>query len=326
GSNGLYLTEDDLDALADTPVAAAVSAKLRHLQALHGLVERELSAWKRDSGISGSVDFGAFKWASFIVLSRAISMQSFLESPDGSAIPGDGYVHEGCNHALVPFLDMFNHSEQPTAYWALQPDGSVAVLKNDQPIDPSHHVEVDGEQYVELHFCYGHNPSTEWVYAHGFVPKGNKHDAWPYFPRLHGSDGLVRVKMMWVAELGLTPRVSFPDPSSSTGLARPSKLTMCLACLDDDPSSKCAEVVGNVTFDAPYFAVNDTLVDDDDLLLQLPGLLTLAVDHACCSLAETADSLRSHMSRAPPPSPVVRDYLETSARLLGAILSSLRNH
>ncbi|KAJ2340919.1 hypothetical protein GGF43_006294, partial [Coemansia sp. RSA 2618] len=201
GINALSFGERDMHALDHTPLGLAVKAKLKQLQRQYDCFASTLERWKQDVGANGSVSFEMYKWAHAIVLSRTISLRSFAESGGSSNSPSP---HGDCDEALLPFLDMFNHSSQPSAFWTISSDGSVRVCADMRPSGP--HMCEAGQNLAELHFSYGDKPNTEWLYDYGFMPPDNSHDAWPYFVEPQGSPELVEIKQMWLQELGLSPR------------------------------------------------------------------------------------------------------------------------
>ncbi|KAJ2161604.1 hypothetical protein GGF46_001374 [Coemansia sp. RSA 552] len=338
GSNGLFLSQTDLDALAGTPVRRAVDAKLRQLQRQYAACQGVLEHWQRASPGRGPVSFDAFKWATFVVLSRAISLQSFFESTR-SARPA---CYDGDDQALVPVLDMLNHSSQPNAFWTVDADGSVSVFADSCSTGPTTDsvtgsatgsatgpVTGDGScnrQLTELHLSYGEKPATEWLYEHGFVPLDNQHDVWPYFVEMQGSPELVAVKILWFRELGLLPRIMLaaPDSDGHYRLPRADLLALCLAELDDS-SDACGRAVGKVCVEAPYFAMDGTLIDDDEKLLALPGLQTFAVGQCAARLSDQAAAMRAQSCAAPAAAPAVQAYLRSSAALLDKIADRM-NH
>ncbi|KAJ1781761.1 hypothetical protein LPJ59_006975, partial [Coemansia sp. RSA 2399] len=267
GTGALFFDDAALEALSGTPLRMAVDAKQRQLRAQFDAFSGVLDEWKAANGTPGPVDYEAYRWATFIVLSRSISLQSchdFAENKDLLA------AHSGCDRALVPLLDMLNHSSDPLAHWTVGADGAVSVFAN-VPTDSENSV-MTRSPAVELCFSYGDKPNTEWLYEYGFVPERNEHDSWPYFSPLSGSPPFVAVKRMWMVELGLTPRVMLSDPGASNGsygIPRPDMLSLCLAALDDT-SDAFLRQIGIISLVHPCFMIDGLLVDDDDKLLQVP--------------------------------------------------------
>ncbi|KAJ1894529.1 hypothetical protein LPJ66_005132 [Kickxella alabastrina] len=327
GSGALYFNHEELCALDGTPLRAAAESKQRHLRQQFACFTDPLASWKHAQKIDAPVGFEEFKWANFVVLSRAISLRSFSES-------GDGYAdaHAGCDRALLPALDMFNHSDRPSAFWSVNQDGSVSVYAPETPTGPG--VVINGEHLTELHFTYGEKPNTEWLYEHGFIPENNEHDAWPYLIEPSGSAQLMSIKQMWMSELGLLPRVIFADPASTGGgsdgqgsgcyISREAIVALCLAAISDT-SDACASAVGTVTLDFPYFIIDgELLIDDDDTLLLVPGLRRFALDmcigrlqNAMHTMAEKANQLSLISTSA------IKAYLLAEFRLLRQVIAAL---
>ncbi|KAJ2555371.1 hypothetical protein EV175_002286, partial [Coemansia sp. RSA 1933] len=170
-------------------------------------------------------------------------------------------------------------------------------------------------------------PNTEWLYEYGFVPENNNHDAWPYFSQLSGSPSFVAIKRLWIAELGLNPRVMLSDPASSSSpysIPRSALLSMCLAALDDT-SDACSRQIGVVSLAHPYFTVNDLLVDDDDKLLRVPGLCEYARTLCSRHLVLQAEEMQANLASANRilESSDVKKYLASGSLLIGRIVSSL---
>ncbi|KAI8324975.1 SET domain-containing protein [Martensiomyces pterosporus] len=347
GSSGLYFDSTDLAALQPTPLSAAITAKLRQLQHQYACFADVLERWKEENNIGGPVGFDAYKWANFIVLSRAISIQSFLSTPDADTVSGDfsEFPHAECDRALLPFLDMFNHSESPTAFWTFKSDGSAMILAGSEPDGPG--IDIDGESFVELHFSYGRNPNTEWLYAHGFLPENNAHDYWPYFPAFGGSSQMMQIKQKWLHELGISPRISFADPDNhhkdvlqSDGYSCETDdyaydsddarsgyvgttvlLKLCLAFLSDT-SDDLRQKVGSVEPKPPGVGVGDALVNDAMELPQIPGLRAFVLEQCICSLQDVPRAMRAsiNMSRKR----VINDYLRKEAALVERVVGALR--
>ncbi|KAJ1965339.1 hypothetical protein GGI12_000817 [Dipsacomyces acuminosporus] len=333
GTNGLFFDSEDLAALRDTPLAAAVTAKMRQLQRQYDMVASTLQSWEKRKGTRGNLGLEAYKWAHFIVLSRAISIASYMEAETAaSGHSGDaklatfstGFMHSECDRALVPFLDMFNHSEQPTAFWSFRSDGSAVIFAGCEP-DSSGCIDIGDTSFAELHFSYGQNPNTEWAYAHGFLPESNAHDSWPCIFKPSGSDQMVQIKSMWMHELGLLPRILFADPgqdsADSNYLTDSALLTLCLEFLDDT-SDECLRQLGCIKPDFPYFKVDGALIDDDTKLLQVPGLRLLALEHCIRRLQHSAQAMKGSLGVSKRP--VVNDYLRSQALLLDHVIASLK--
>ncbi|KAJ2800957.1 hypothetical protein H4R20_003863, partial [Coemansia guatemalensis] len=212
GSSALYFGAADIDALQGTPLGSAAEAKMRQLQRQYGCVADTLNCWLNSQHSASTISFEDYKWASFIVLSRAIS----LHSCDDSVVDYDsvGYPHDGCDRALLPFLDMFNHRAQPSAYWTVNSDGSVSIHALAAAAE---RLSIDADQPLSSEVClsYGAKPATEWLYEYGFLPPDNIHDAWPHFVHLSGSPSLVAIKRMWFQELNLPLRIMLKDPATS---------------------------------------------------------------------------------------------------------------
>ncbi|KAJ2773882.1 cytosolic leucyl tRNA synthetase, partial [Coemansia nantahalensis] len=208
----------------------------------------------------------------------------------------------GCDlQALLPLFDMANHSSTPNAHWTPEPDGSVSICAGDMFIPNG----TDDPTMAEICVSYGRKPNTEWLYEYGFIPTTNGSDAWPYLAHLSGSPQLVHIKTMWMHELGLPRQVLIADPDGcddGTGerelLPRSALLTLSLAALDDT-SDACTRAVGDVRPDHPYFSVADILVDDDDKLLNVPGLRALSLDTCGADLSEAAASMRAALGEFP---------------------------
>ncbi|PIA17374.1 SET domain-containing protein [Coemansia reversa NRRL 1564] len=331
GTNALYFENADIAALQGTPLGSAAEAKLRQLKRQYGCFAETLDCWQCSQNLELTLSFEDYKWASFIVLSRSIS----LHSCDESVVDCDsnGYPHGRCDRALIPFLDMFNHCARPNAYWTVNSNGSVSIHAAAASTERSD-INSDQPSSIELCLSYGAKPATEWAYEYGFLPLDNRHDAWPHFVQLAGSPSLVAIKRMWIQELGLSPRVMLVDPaatmpihSSDRGyLSRSALLMLCLAALDD-LSDKCTHAVGKILPAMPYFSVGGAIVDDDEKLLQLPGLATFA-RHKCSSqLSAQAFNMRaSSYHTSPKPNPLVLAYLETQSSLVDRIADYLTDH
>ncbi|KAJ2616009.1 hypothetical protein H4S08_000970 [Coemansia sp. RSA 1365] len=331
GTNALYFGNTDMDALRGTPLGSAAEAKLRQLKRQYDCFAETLDCWLRSQKLELKLSFEDYKWASFIILSRSIS----LHSCDESVVDCDssGYPHGKCDRALLPFLDMFNHCAQPTAYWTVNSDASVTIHAAAAATECSD-IDTDQSSSIELCLSYGAKPATEWAYEYGFLPLDNKHDAWPHFVQLAGSPSLVAIKRLWIQELGLLPRVMLVDPaaiipkhSSDRGyLSRSALLMLCLAALDD-LSDKCTHAVGNILPAMPYFSVGGTIVDDDEKLLQLPGLAAFVRHKLSSQLRAQASNMRTfsyHTSSK--PNPLVLAYLETQSLLVDRIADYLTDH
>ncbi|KAJ2848561.1 hypothetical protein GGI22_005708 [Coemansia erecta] len=325
GTGALFFDDAALEALTGTPLRVAADAKQRQLRAQFEAFSGVLDGWKAAKGTPGPVDYEAYKWATFIVLSRSISLHSCHEfAEDKNWL----VAHSGCDRALVPLLDMLNHSSDPLAHWTVGADGAVSVFANAPP--DSENPAMKEPPAVELCFSYGEKPNTEWLYEYGFVPEKNEHDSWPYFSPLSGSPPFVAVKRMWMVELGLTPRVMLSDPDSSNGsygIPRPDMLSLCLAALDDT-SDAFLRQIGTISLDHPCFMINGQLVDDDDKLLQVPGLCAYAL--ALCSRrlklqAEAMHaSLESYLATSVPQHhAAVSKYLASELALVWRIASKI---
>ncbi|KAJ2532155.1 hypothetical protein EV175_007174, partial [Coemansia sp. RSA 1933] len=106
GSGALFLDDAALEGLNGTPLRLAADAKLRQLRAQYSAFSDVLNNWKRANSVPGPVDYESFKWATFVVLSRTISLHSFLKAGDNDDCLA---AHLGSDRALVPTLDMLNH-------------------------------------------------------------------------------------------------------------------------------------------------------------------------------------------------------------------------
>ncbi|KAJ1741632.1 cytosolic leucyl tRNA synthetase [Coemansia sp. RSA 989] len=280
--NALDFEESDMAALSGTPLGLAAEAKLKQLQRHYVGIAPALERWKEAHKLDSTVSFDMYKWAHAIVLSRSISLQSCENASS----------YGTCDRALLPFLDMFNHSAHPTAFWTVNDDKSITICAASTSDDPP--TCSDDPQLVELCFYYGDKPNTEWVYEYGFLPNENAHDAWPLFVELQGSTDFKELKQLWLQELELLPRIMLPDPATAgakQGLPFDSLLVLCLAVVDDT----CEEFgckVGRVELDPPYFSVNGRLIDDPEALIRVPGLASRAL-RGCASLLEK-QSLAMH--------------------------------
>ncbi|KAJ2664485.1 hypothetical protein IWW48_000738 [Coemansia sp. RSA 1200] len=326
GAGALFLDDMALDALSGTPLRMAADAKLHHLRKQHDSFHQILDAWKTAANVPGSIDFEGFKWATSIVLSRTVSLQSCraLAGEQDSHCP-----HAEDDRALVPLLDMLNHSNEPLARWSVDCDGAVSVFLN----VPANSIRSDATEHsaVELTFSYGLKPNTEWVYEYGFMPESNSHDAWPYFTPVSGSPSFVDIKRMWMLELGLTPRAMLSDPGRRRGtytLPRSTMLSLCLAALDDT-SDACLQQIGPITLAYPQFAVRSLLVDTDDKLLQIPNLREYAL--ALCSrcLTRQASTMQTSLDsytqlRLPVFSSSAQQQYDTVTNYLAAELALVR--
>ncbi|KAJ2806726.1 hypothetical protein H4R21_000753, partial [Coemansia helicoidea] len=299
GAGALFFGESDLAALRGTPLGVAAEAKERQLQRHFRCMAAALEQWLLEyRGSCRAVSFEDYKWAYSMVLSRSVSLPS----------PGQ----PGCDlQALLPLFDMANHSSTPSAHWIPEPDGSVSICAGDMFIPNG----TDDPTMAEICVSYGRKPNTEWLYEYGFIPTTNGSDAWPYLAHLSGSPQLVHIKTMWMHELGLPRQVLIADPDGcddGTGerelLPRSALLTLSLAALDDI-SDACTRAVGDVRPDHPYFSVADILVDDDDKLLNVPGLRALSLDTCGADLSEAAASMRAALGEFPCASQPVRAYL-----------------
>ncbi|KAJ1664535.1 hypothetical protein EV178_004048 [Coemansia sp. RSA 1646] len=299
GVGALFFDAASREALSATPLRMAADAKLRQLHTQYDAFSSVLYEWKTVHSVSGPVDYEAYKWANFIVLSRAVSLQS---TGDKDCLS----VHAGSDRALVPLLDMLNHSSEPLAHWSVGVDGAVSVFANGSPDHQCLGASVGPS--IELCFSYGDKSNTEWLYEYGFVPESNDHDIWPYFSLLSGSPSFVAAKQMWMLELGLSPRVMLSDPGSPHGsyaIPRSTMLNLCLAALDDT-SDSCSQQVGATALEHPYFTVDGLLVDDDDKLLQVPGLCIYALTLCSHRLVHQAEAMQANLdlyacSTAPIP-------------------------
>ncbi|KAJ2721961.1 hypothetical protein GGI07_003611 [Coemansia sp. Benny D115] len=331
GTGALFLNEDELSALDATPLKAAANGKLRVLHRQYSCVADVLEAWICSHGAgTETVGFEIFKWAEFVVLSRAISLKSFAETDGGGSSSASA-----CDRALVPMLDMFNHNATPSAFWAVSDDGSVLVYTSKDSKHPD--AVVDDAGLVELCFSYGEKSNTEWMYEHGFVPQGNQHSTWPYLPMPSGTSEFVAIKRMWISELGISPRVDFADPESTGDgpsdhgkghnyLNRGSLLTMCLAELDDTPGTPCADALGVVTLDPPYFCVGGgELIDDDDKLLSVPGLQKFALHQCIGQLEKSHETMSANaMLLSEARACAVKEYLFSECSLLERVVASIK--
>ncbi|KAJ1993086.1 hypothetical protein GGI25_003997 [Coemansia spiralis] len=301
GTSALFYGKAELDALSGTPLQMAVEAKLRQLHVQYDSFSDILQDWKKEHGVSGSVSFDAFKWANFITLSRAFSLQNCIIPADSSS-SNDLLPHAGGDRALLPFLDLFNHSSQPSVHWSVDTvDGSVLAFVHAASNGPC--ISTEGLSFSELHLSYGAKSNTEWLYEYGFLPENNEHDAWPYFTNPTGTAQLVAIKQLWMLELGLSSRVMFFDPEKihdaasvdssqdDQFISRSAMLSLCLASLDDT-SDACLRTIGAVVPEHPYFTVQSIYVDDDDKLLQIPGLRKYALDQCAAFLQCQANELQ----------------------------------
>ncbi|KAJ2502184.1 hypothetical protein GGI11_007737 [Coemansia sp. RSA 2049] len=326
GAGALFLDDMALEALTGTPLRMAADAKLRHLRKQHNSFRQILDAWKTTADAPGSIDFEEFKWATFIVLSRTVSLQSCraLADEQDSQCP-----NAEDDRALVPLLDTLNHSNEPLARWSVDSDGAVSVFLN-VPAD-STRSDVARDSAMELTFSYGLKPNTEWVYEYGFMPERNSHDAWPYFTPLSGSPSFVDIKRMWMLELGLTPRVMLSDPGRHRGtytLPRSTMLSLCLAALDDT-SDACLQQIGPIALAYPLFEVRSFLVDGDDKLLQIPNLREYALVLCSRCLARQASTMQTSLDtysqlRLPDFSSSAQQQYDTVTNYLTAELAAVR--
>ncbi|KAJ2847554.1 hypothetical protein IWW36_003799 [Coemansia brasiliensis] len=302
--NALDFGESDMAALSGTPLRPAIEAKLRQLRRHYDSIASALENWKRSHKLNGSVSFDTYKWAHTIVLSRSISLQSCENAS----------MYGTCDRALLPFLDMFNHSSHPTAFWTVNDDKSISICAANTSDTPQ--ACPDNPQLVELCFYYGDKPNTEWIYEYGFLPNDNDHDAWPFFVELQGSLNFKELKQLWFQELGLLPRIMLPDPATAgenQDLPFDTLLVLCLAALDD-ACDQFGCKVGLVELDPPYFSVNGRLIDDPELLVHVPGLASWALQK-CAFLLEKQSLVMQDASQLPELKSVVRKYLETQCKL-----------
>ncbi|KAJ1722918.1 hypothetical protein LPJ53_002710 [Coemansia erecta] len=233
---------------------------------------------------------------------------------------------------------MFNHCSTPSARWSVGPDGSIQALLCHNTTNADLDVEVHGHWYTEMCFSYGDKSNTEWVYEHGFIPKNNTHDSWPYFVDLAGSPELVSIKQMWIHELELSPRIMLrqPDsegiPASTTNntayFLREMMVTLCLEALDDS-SDLCKAAVGAVAPSFPYIQVHGhDLIDDDDKLLAVRGLPELATDTCLSKLRASAHAMAANaeLLRLSDPASVILGYLISECKLLRQIIHVITNN
>ncbi|KAJ2148471.1 hypothetical protein IW142_000871 [Coemansia sp. RSA 564] len=320
GVNALHFDERDMNALTGTPLGRAVEAKLRQLRRQYSCFMATLERWKQSTGVDGLVSFEVYKWAHAIVLSRAISLHSFAETSDSSRPP----PHGDCDRALLPYLDMFNHSSHPNAFWTVSSDGSVCVCASSCSSSPRTYAA--GQELTELCFSYGHKPNTEWLYEYGFLPPDNSHDAWPYFVEPLGSPELVEIKLMWLQELGLPPRIMLPDPATlhdgQSCIDSAALLLLCLAALDDT-SDQFSQTVGQIELSSPYFSIGGSVVDDDEKLVSVPALAQWALGHCTASLRIQLVAMRTAARSSPAASQQVQAYLNIEACMIECIESAI---
>ncbi|KAJ2081799.1 hypothetical protein H4R24_002063 [Coemansia sp. RSA 988] len=331
GSSALYFGTADMDALRATPLGLAAEAKMHQLQRQYGCFASTLNLWLHSYHPESTISIEDYKWASFIILSRAISLHSCDESAaDYNSV---AHPHGECDRALLPFLDMFNHHAQPSAYWTVDSDGSVAIhalAASTERFSTESHLPFSSEVFLS----YGAKPATEWLYEYGFLPSDNMHDAWPFFVQLSGSPLLVAIKRMWIQKLGLSLRIMLNDPAtnmSSGGkdqsyMPPSALLVLCLAALDD-LSDECTHAVGVISPAMPYFSIDGSIIDDGDKLMQVPGLRYFAQHKCSAHLHRIASDMRTtSLSVSSNPSPPVLAYLRTQSSLVERIADHLTAH
>ncbi|KAJ1828196.1 hypothetical protein LPJ56_001254 [Coemansia sp. RSA 2599] len=330
GSGALFFGANELDLLEATPLAKAAEAKQRQLSKQFDCFLDVLHDWFARQNIAGTIAFNDYKWAHFIVLSRAISLASFAaDGNDESFTFGEDY-----DRALLPVLDMFNHSGGSSSVrWVVENNHSVTVSICAEAAKRAPKVDIDGVAHVELCLSYGEKPNTEWLYEYGFIPRNNAHRAWPYLIGLAGSSELVSVKLLWMQELGLLPRIMMQDLAEhgqAHDISRETILALCLEALDDTLDPCSADVACRVVPAFPYFSINgDLLVDDEDKLLAVPGLVAHALSQ-CISRLEGArrtmlSNARASAEASAEVSASVHDYLVSEAELLSRIIPQLKN-
>ncbi|KAJ1836495.1 hypothetical protein LPJ63_000283 [Coemansia sp. RSA 2711] len=221
---------------------------------------------------------------------------------------------------------MFNHSSEPNTVWTIDHDGSVCI--GTTSYQSGYSIDVAGQRLVELCFSYGEKPNTEWLYEYGFVPPNNRHDVWPYFVERQGSPQLLEIKQMWLQELQLVPRIMLPDPislSDGQSCVTPAALlVLCLAALDDC-SDQFAQAVGKLELDPPYFSVDGLLIDNDEKLLQVPGLADRALSQCASRLCAQSAAMRAARSPLTATSQAVLDYLDAESHLTDRIATAIKS-
>ncbi|KAJ2857564.1 hypothetical protein J3B02_000905 [Coemansia erecta] len=327
GSGALFFGAKELDLLKATPLAKASEAKQRQLSKQYDCFANALHAWHSKQITDSMLSFERYKWAHFIVLSRAISLASFA----ATAYSESCAVHEGCDRVLLPVLDMFNHSSSnPSARWLVEHDGSVSVQICSRQAKRAPKINIDGVNYIELCFSYGEKPNTEWLYEYGFVPMDNAHGAWPYLIEPAGSSELVSVKLLWMQELGIAPRIMLQDPGLHghlSSVSRETMLALCLEALDDTLDSCNADITGPVAIPKfPYFSINGKLlVDDDDKLLAVPRLTKHALDRCISRLEDARSTMLANIEASAAVNASVHNYLASESKLLSRIIAKLKN-
>jgi hypothetical protein len=166
--------------LASTPLLTAVERKRKRLskeaeqwQVWSQLARKQLTL-KDDYMIKLAADITEDEvyWADAIYWSRV------LELPSSSG---------GSYHALVPLIDMCNHSIQPNARWQVTEQGNVQLITN-------------ATSATELCISYGDKPNAELLFSHGFALADNPiPEPYPMLVPLSAGSGEDTTSFDWLA-------------------------------------------------------------------------------------------------------------------------------
>lgn len=224
--------------------------------------------------VSRRLDFNGFRWAWFTVNSRGVY------SPDGSD-----------NLALVPYLDMFNHSPEVRVKAESRPDGSYTITNSNMSYRA-------GDQAL---INYGPHSNSTLYEEYGFVISDNADD---FFP-LHLDDLALTV--------GKSPRGDLGGLGGSLGIARCGTVSW--------NTGACLFVLSGGSIEAAY-ETEDFLVGDAGIR----QMCALLVDKKLSQVRKSMSLLGGSKKKRTASANVALELMKLHLEILERASKSLSSH
>jgi len=212
----------------------------------------------RDTFLRSDLDYNEFRWAWFTVNSRGVY------SPDGSD-----------NLALVPFLDMFNHSPDVRVKAETRPDGGYRLTN----VNRTYH---QGEQVM---INYGPHSNLNLYAEYGFILVDNADD---YFPLELRDLTQASSKVLGVHPDVLNPQVTLMEDHGlcqSLSVSREGTLSWnsgaCFYILSQWDNMDCKDVLAAVYACGDFLETNELNGSNGTVKSMCVTLIDEKVSHVC---------------------------------------------